>query len=1077
MSYRRRKYRLTYPLILSLFIGLGARADFENLPLAPDVFRWEQARGYEVATQLFEAVWERCLAVGYTPGTSALKVPTPLIIETNVVLMGEATNTAVFTFGARSLLLTNVSPVFADVILTNHFGPFFYTDSGGHSGTGYPHLTYSFWETIDTKIDALIPHFVATNWWSGEDGAGNYTTRWFDNMNTNPAVTNYPTDYPYENFANLVATLDIGHLVYSNVNEWGHITGGEAYYTRNFKTNRTWALSQQSYAPASFYLAGWPEPDPYENATASVNQAYMYTGSGDFSFRSQSGLISLSAIPGSVASASLLGGPAGDPWQLDFLSGPISDIISAAGISDISGAETNGYYWFIDRDPVPPWESWYGDDVFDSKFYDETTRPFLHYYRGRVTSNSPALSVSVTITGRVYHSLLTNQTLVYTSETVVVDGISGTNDFKKVPLAGAWYDAEWYDVTGNYNSNDTVGVVWEGYQLYGDRPYFMQAEDINERVAVLSRLVHTTHSEWHWTNSTGRTNSNSREFTNHYSEVVATNFISHTNYGPTCAANVLWEADQPPNPNPASGNLDWYIEGDCDDQTGDFLPWNTFTGILDVVTAPRSDFANQAPSLDLYYSNDLSINFSVDFYGAWLTNEPGNFSCAAVGAPAGPHPYSGFYSNNWIYTNGSVQYDALQTQATIYIQSVIHDTNIFSELSHKAYWYGYSKDYTNGIFTTAVLPVDWFGSEVPHAASENDSPVIAPPVDDLDFGVITGTCTDVDSLADEVLNLAICEFVATNLIPLVALTNWKWIVYDVETNAQYANYPNIIKRNGFDLPAPTDAFTRSNINDWVGFFAGSGPGGSPDAHMNYELQKSVSSDLGVFTFTYGTTNWEFTVSDDHGTPNDVHDVSPTPYPGTLGTFYWDLTSGFNLALRNLNVVWTPPSAGDPKADPADDWSGYEIIYHSNLFPVVYYASPTNGLEDCPHDEDPTFLELADCKDCLTGPSTTNVTTYAVISNYNSHILETMWFPSNTHATVWTNYIITNSTALSAIATIAITNISWQREEWVWDPEVYIAHRKKNLYEDRQNVDTNLNFKRVVVPLDTLLDWSGGFNRK
>jgi hypothetical protein len=147
--------------------------------------------------------------------------------------------------------VTNVFPVTNSILkyvtigTTNVFEPFEYTYDGGSStGVCVPHVTYYWMDEIDRVIDELIPHFVSAGVATG------------DNLNAYFALTNdageYPSVFPAYTKASLFNELGIGYARDLVTNDWGWITGGSAWFTRQPLTTRNTPLAE-----SVFTTAGW----------------------------------------------------------------------------------------------------------------------------------------------------------------------------------------------------------------------------------------------------------------------------------------------------------------------------------------------------------------------------------------------------------------------------------------------------------------------------------------------------------------------------------------------------------------------------------------------------------------------------------------------------------------------------------------------------------------------------------------------------------------------------------------------------------------------------------------------------
>ena len=180
--------------------------------------------------EIYSSVVERCEAAGIDP---------PNIVQTWQVDSGN-TN---YVYVDGGVTYTSVVPTYASVTTTNTIGTFV---SGGYTGQTF--LTRSFVNSLDTKIEELIPYFVITN----EASGGNYLT-WF---NTELAV-GFPDDFPMESQAGLFQREGIGFTTNLLTNSFGTVTSGEAYWTRQPPMTSHWVLAQAHYTKVGTWQSGY----------------------------------------------------------------------------------------------------------------------------------------------------------------------------------------------------------------------------------------------------------------------------------------------------------------------------------------------------------------------------------------------------------------------------------------------------------------------------------------------------------------------------------------------------------------------------------------------------------------------------------------------------------------------------------------------------------------------------------------------------------------------------------------------------------------------------------------------------
>ena len=120
MSRRRLQFRFANYVALVILTACSARGQFDGLPIAPTSPTWQEANKVAICSQLFQAVDERCLAVGTNI------VPRPVIIQTFLCDWDP------------------VNMIFTNIVTTNCVGPFTSVGKGGHVFTNYPPITKFF---------------------------------------------------------------------------------------------------------------------------------------------------------------------------------------------------------------------------------------------------------------------------------------------------------------------------------------------------------------------------------------------------------------------------------------------------------------------------------------------------------------------------------------------------------------------------------------------------------------------------------------------------------------------------------------------------------------------------------------------------------------------------------------------------------------------------------------------------------------------------------------------------------------------------------------------------------------------
>jgi hypothetical protein len=126
--------------------------------------------------------------------------------------------------------------------------------------------------------------------------------------------------------------------------------------------------------------------------------------------------------------------------------------------------------------------------TLDTNMYSTNFLPVVQYIQGGTNALSTS---SITITGLVLN--VSNQTTYSTSEVVSVSSTT-------TPCVLPWYDIT--DITTAVDINNTGDVFAVLYTnevvLYGERPYRLYAQDLDERYYVLKNLVAIEHTDKRW---------------------------------------------------------------------------------------------------------------------------------------------------------------------------------------------------------------------------------------------------------------------------------------------------------------------------------------------------------------------------------------------------------------------------------------------------------------------------------------------------------------------------------------------------------------------------------------------------
>lgn len=234
---------LLHSIMCFLLSTAICNAGFVDFPITNNV-DWYSLTNNPIG-QIYSGIVERAEFAG---------VAAPSIVETWTVFDGYSTNFTYWTNGATTGTYTNVVIDTTTVTTTNQFGPFTYTPSFGGTATGYPYLTMDTWADLDTKLESLFDDFIAYN-------AATNPTKWHSTaevtdwiysggtyLYTNSGISNYPiTTIPAESMENLFYNNDIGYVEDALTNEFGIVTNGTAYWTRQPEYTNAWLIGEAHY--------------------------------------------------------------------------------------------------------------------------------------------------------------------------------------------------------------------------------------------------------------------------------------------------------------------------------------------------------------------------------------------------------------------------------------------------------------------------------------------------------------------------------------------------------------------------------------------------------------------------------------------------------------------------------------------------------------------------------------------------------------------------------------------------------------------------------------------------------------
>ena len=264
-------------LLTVALVAFRASADFTGFPIADHYSDWGTARNDHYIQQLIGAVLER---------TQALtgRVSTLSVIETWEVQTGYS-NEVVTPFGYPHPI-TNRLPFYSYYTTTNAFdspvvqvvnpvGPWFEPLDGnpGELILELP-VTHDLIVALDTAIFEMTPMFADI-----AESNGDSFDNWFD---VNYSATYYPMLTP----AKVMLNAGIGFTTNITYDEFGHVNGGDAYFTRQPSVDGKWNLWQATSHKADLSVHfGNPDYDGdyYKVAKSDFgNQGWSYIVGGDF---------------------------------------------------------------------------------------------------------------------------------------------------------------------------------------------------------------------------------------------------------------------------------------------------------------------------------------------------------------------------------------------------------------------------------------------------------------------------------------------------------------------------------------------------------------------------------------------------------------------------------------------------------------------------------------------------------------------------------------------------------------------------------------------------------------------------
>jgi len=183
--------------------------------------------------EIYSAVVERCQAAG---------IAEPAITTTLNIDAGTSNEVTWYTnaLGVTNWV-TNVHLLTESITVTNEISSFTWGTNTCHTW-----LRAEFVQSLDEKIQELIPYFLATN----QAGADGTFSNWFGLTNQAGA---YPSELPVESKAGLFSRIGVGFTTNLTSNAWGFVDGGFARWTRHPRS----APLEQVLGEAQYRTGAW----------------------------------------------------------------------------------------------------------------------------------------------------------------------------------------------------------------------------------------------------------------------------------------------------------------------------------------------------------------------------------------------------------------------------------------------------------------------------------------------------------------------------------------------------------------------------------------------------------------------------------------------------------------------------------------------------------------------------------------------------------------------------------------------------------------------------------------------------
>lgn len=692
------KLRLRITYLIAALWSVVAHAQFNGLPIPNTVYTWEEANSVGICSQLFEAVDERCVAVG------TQYVARPIIIQTFVC--DWATDYVIGTnvVGTNTYVYTNAVVLTTNIVTTNCTGPFVYAGRDGPL-TAYPPVSQAFIAALDSKVASLLPYFVDTQWYTA-----NKFNDWFSLTNS---LGSHPYEYPMLNFPAACSNANIGHIVSNAVATWyfgtaayDQITNGEAYYTRQPAATNSWVLAEMYYDRADAYdVSGFVNQNPTPSLNGTYyrvdpdNDPYGFSGHGvPFYTNRYSSEETLCILRTSYFDT--------NRWWLHdayfeyeyWEQSPTSP--SPIGTNWISITGNTNAPGMVTNSTSLSWQFRRLQD-FDYRFYDASVKPIIRY---TVRQGGAAPAVDLNVFGN----------LIATSPEGGQAWIpKWPQNYPSVALGDNACGDQWFNVSNMVSS--TVGspgasitLMYTNYVLYGDQPFILNRVHVDERTKVLKQMLWTKNHFWYWTNSLAAVSDWMSEESTNVSNVY-TNDYGHDETLPGTAW-YAWAYDQNyAGYNPSWNGEDWYkqllwwtmfFSGEPPIPRAwyawlVFPHWDVTAGLGAPITVP-----NQRPSARIIWIGTNEYTETVDFTGQHFVRENWPMQNNYIPDPdfnAGdPETYK--YDGSKTHLVADVQSNAL-IKSTIYVY-----TNITTNINHVVEWYTY------GIYDATNRAPEYFES-------------------------------------------------------------------------------------------------------------------------------------------------------------------------------------------------------------------------------------------------------------------------------------------------------------------------------------------------------------------------------